>query len=579
MTRTVAALLLAMASLNASAVGGAIDTSIGKSGIAPVWDTTDVNLVVARAPDGKFIVVRNTADYVIVMRRLADGMPDTTFGTGGEMIHVRAVPTGSPVAVVPLAVKRVIFQGTRMLLVGEATASCGTPGIARLNANGNVDVSFGTRGWSTPVPATRGIPSCFYGDQMRIADFRLLADGRIALVAQSFEVEGGQAVRGDVVAARWSANGEPDMGLAGRGYVSGFPWQGEGGGGRSLEDGSVLVARSESLGGGRYRPVVSTLAAAGTRSDAAPNVAEELRTAPLAASVQGDGSVLFYNPAVASTLTVQRVVRGVVDASYGASGLARVALGYATTVRFALAAPDGGTLFISDAEGAGNGRNELIVLHKLDGVGRLEPSFASGGRLDFSGSALSEFPHQASMDVDGYLSFIGYTTARVAGEVRYAFYFARIQAVPDIVEFENSTLRHYFTTYDNAEARGVDAGAAGPGWRRTGISFRPGGGAAVCRFYGTPGVGPNSHFYTADPGECELVKTLRGWTYEGIAFHVTVPELVGSCRLDQRAVYRFYNNRAAQNDSNHRYLADETFSSSMTAAGWLLEGLVFCAPR
>jgi serine protease len=150
--------------------------------------------------------------------------------------------------------------------------------------------------------------------------------------------------------------------------------------------------------------------------------------------------------------------------------------------------------------------------------------------------------------------------------------------VPDTVEFENQALRHYFTTYDNAEARGIDAGAAGPGWRRTGIAFRPGGASPVCRFYGTPGIGPNSHFYTADPAECELVKTLRGWTYEGIAFHVTVPELFGGCRIDQRPVYRFYNNRAAQNDSNHRYTTDLVVYATLIARGpWKGEGIVMCA--
>ena len=41
------------------------------------------------------------------------------------------------------------------------------------------------------------------------------------------------------------------------------------------------------------------------------------------------------------------------------------------------------------------------------------------------------------------------------------------------------------------------------GWTRTGGQFtvftEPAEGlAAVCRFFGTPNVGPNSHFYTAD---------------------------------------------------------------------------------
>src|SRR5205814_4854662 len=96
------------------------------------------------------------------------------------------------------------------------------------------------------------------------------------------------------------------------------------------------------------------------------------------------------------------------------------------------------------------------------------------------------------------------------------------------VEYFNVNLRHYFVTAGTAEQASIDTGGAGPGWQRTGNSFRvwvaetgvPVGAAAVCRFYGTPGRGPNSHFYTANPAECASVKRDPGWTYEGIAFYV-----------------------------------------------------------
>jgi len=82
-----------------------------------------------------------------------------------------------------------------------------------------------------------------------------------------------------------------------------------------------------------------------------------------------------------------------------------------------------------------------------------------------------------------------------------------------VVEFYNTTLRHYFMTAGPAEAAAIDAGAAGPGWVRTGGRFsafaNPAdapGTLAVCRFYGSTAVdpetglrrGPNSHFYTSD---------------------------------------------------------------------------------
>ena len=97
----------------------------------------------------------------------------------------------------------------------------------------------------------------------------------------------------------------------------------------------------------------------------------------------------------------------------------------------------------------------------------------------------------------------------------------------------------------------------------------------VCRFYGTPGRGPNSHFYTVRASECAQVKLDPGWMYEGIAFYAYAP-VNGQCAAGQQAVYRVYNNRFAQNDSNHRYMTDIFEYARMQTLGWLPEGVVLC---
>lgn len=161
-----------------------------------------------------------------------------------------------------------------------------------------------------------------------------------------------------------------------------------------------------------------------------------------------------------------------------------------------------------------------------------------------------------------------------------------------VVEFYNSALGHYFMTPDAAEIAGIERGAAGAGWVRTGFEFEPlgpctshSGGLCtsrpVCRFYGTPGVGPNSHFYTADPDECRFVHEHdRGWTFEGIAFHAyTVDPSSGDCPAGTQPVHRAYNNRFAANDSNHRYALNAVTQQRMVTRGWIAEGVVFCAAR
>lgn len=578
MIRIAAALFFSLACAKAQAIGGALDLTVGTNGIAGVLESVnDLNFAFTRAPDGKYIAVRNTPDAVIVMRRNADGTADTGFGSGGQAVYSRAAPVGSPLLILPLAVKRVMFQGTRILLVGESTSACGTPAIARLNGNGGIDPTFGNRGWSSPVFPTRGIASCNFGSDFGIDAFRALPDGRLMVVAHSFLRGASGLEAGDHVAVRWNAHGEHDAAYGGgRGWASGFPWSRTAGGARIFDDGSVTIAHGDRVGN-LVRVTVSRLSASGERSEATLSVAQDTSgTVPLAA-VHGNGAVLVVRPsAQPNEWLVNRYVGHALDTGFGTAGTARVGGG---RVQGLFPTPDGGLLLLADTEGASiDGRNEAIVFLKLDATGRLEPSFGVNGRTDLSASVLSEFPQQATLDADGYLAFYGYTAFRSGGEARYSFYFVRLQGVPDIVEFEHPGLKHYFITYDGAEARGIDAGAAGPGWMRTGLSFRPGGGAAVCRFYGTPGIGPNSHFYTADPDECEFVKKDRGWTYEGIAFYVTTPS-DGLCRGGQRPVYRFYNQRAAENDSNHRYLANEALANSMVALGWKLEALVFCPPR
>ena len=158
-----------------------------------------------------------------------------------------------------------------------------------------------------------------------------------------------------------------------------------------------------------------------------------------------------------------------------------------------------------------------------------------------------------------------------------------VEPTGNAVEWFHPALGHYFFTSGPEEIAGIDAGGAGGGWVRTGGQFgtflgpndAPGI-VPVCRFYGTPGIGPNSHFYTPDPAECAGVKRDRGWLYEGLAFSATQAP-GGRCRSGLRPIHRMYNNRAAANDSNHRHIADLGLVPSMQAQGWMYEGVAFCA--
>jgi hypothetical protein len=152
------------------------------------------------------------------------------------------------------------------------------------------------------------------------------------------------------------------------------------------------------------------------------------------------------------------------------------------------------------------------------------------------------------------------------------------------VEYFNAGFGHYFMTADGDEITGLDGGAYNFAFIRTGVGFNAWNGPAagtvpVCRFFTTPGTfgAKSSHFYTANQGECDLVKLNPNWIYEKIAFYIAVP-VGGACSGGTLPVYRMYN--AGQTGApNHRFTTSfATYQQFTTTLGWDPEGIAFCAP-
>jgi uncharacterized delta-60 repeat protein len=158
----------------------------------------------------------------------------------------------------------------------------------------------------------------------------------------------------------------------------------------------------------------------------------------------------------------------------------------------------------------------------------------------------------------------------------------------EVIEFYNTGRDHYFLTADPTEANLIDHGSAGPGWVRTGATFKAGGTQYVCRFYGSVSPGPNSHFYTVSPDECGLLRMLQAtrpatverWNFEGLAFMTTPATANGSCPPATIPIYRAYNNGFALGiDGNHRYSTSHDVIGQMVQRGWIDEGVRMCAPQ
>ena len=154
----------------------------------------------------------------------------------------------------------------------------------------------------------------------------------------------------------------------------------------------------------------------------------------------------------------------------------------------------------------------------------------------------------------------------------------------DVVEYFIIGANKYFITGRAAEKAILDGLPAS--FRRTEAKFTafaaagaPSGTESICRFYlPTEKGGPNTHFY-GRPADCEVVRATNNpvFQYEGEDFAVQIP-VSGVCPASApNTIYRAFNNRAAQNDGNHRYANTLSRYNEMIAKGFVGEGAVFCS--
>jgi len=160
------------------------------------------------------------------------------------------------------------------------------------------------------------------------------------------------------------------------------------------------------------------------------------------------------------------------------------------------------------------------------------------------------------------------------------------------VEYYRAASDHYFITADVNEISRLDGYFEMPdAFIRAGQQFnvwpagaKVDGATPVCRFYGKPEKGLDSHFYSASPAECQSVKDrfANSWIFESAdVFVVNAPNVVtGECPVGAKPVYRLFNNRS---DANHRYTTSRATRAEMLSAGWIPEGyggagVAMCAP-
>lgn len=188
--------------------GGTLDPTFGSNGISTWLAASPVNSAIEQ-PDGKFLVtgcVPSTAasgDAFGVTRLNADGSLDTSFGKGGSALAATSQGQIEYQDAVAIA-----LQSDGKILVGgnvNPNALSGNPysdfALARLNADGTPDTSFGVG----------GVVTTHFGTFARIDSLAVQPDGKIIAAGD----DTGRGYLNGFLAARYNIDGSPDLAFGG----------------------------------------------------------------------------------------------------------------------------------------------------------------------------------------------------------------------------------------------------------------------------------------------------------------------------------------------------------------------------
>lgn len=597
-TRAVKALAIAVAGFAAGAAmqafaalpptsAGYPDPTYGTGGalVLTVRNGYENVRAIVPLPDGRWLIsggaqsAGQQEDGIRYLARLQpDGRLDPSFGSGGLVFDHRYSAV-------------IATQSTGRILAASVVddGSLQRGSLERLLPNGAADASFGTGGRTVLDTAAAATPFQDFESLAVDAQDRILATARMYNNAYSV---------GKVEVWRFTGEGLPDPAFGTAGHVA-------------LDDAGTVVYNSIVREQGDGRIVVATwcqaslgtptqmcvvrLNANGTRDASfGPNGLRRI-TAPAGTSyplydvqIGADGKAYIAASAFgngANAIVVRLNADGTPDAGFGQGGIAKLTWTGQSAYAFSVFPRADGKVIVVGAVNESIGQS-FGYAARLTAAGQLDPTFGVNGISPRVGTNPTWFDKGAVL-ADGAILGLGRSSAvpdafddvdslvvRIVG----------VETTTPVVEFHNTTLDHYFITADPVEAAAIDAGAAGPGWARTGKGFKSGGPSRVCRNYGSSEIdpatgarrGPNSHVYSIEAVECLAIRADPGWHFESYDFSGWL-RLAPACPAGTVGVYRAYNGRFAQNDSNHRYTIEPAVYNTMVAQGWSGEGIVFCA--
>jgi uncharacterized delta-60 repeat protein len=314
------------------AANGTLDPTFGSGGkqVIDFGGEDEGAHAVALQPDGKILLAGDTHLKPAVVRLRVNGTLDPSFENDGK----KAFSWGAIGRITAV----VVAPNGKILLGGFSGPEGGDIKVARLNANGLLDKTFGTG----------GIAAVDFGGTEFGEAMARQADGRI-LVA-------GRADAGGAIVARLRATGalDPDFGAGGRVTLPG------GGSANAVlvqPDRRIVVAGNASGSGAmtvtRLMPGGSLDTGFGTNGTTAIDFGA-LADLAGGAVLQPDGRIVVagYTQATEDVAVARLTSGGALDPSFGAGGKATVDFGVATFGNAVALAPNGRIVVAGQKSGA-----------------------------------------------------------------------------------------------------------------------------------------------------------------------------------------------------------------------------------
>ncbi|HZU39167.1 MAG TPA: hypothetical protein VFA18_24790 [Gemmataceae bacterium] len=434
--------------------GGLLDPTFGSDGQVMTSFTNyydEANAITAQ-PDGKIVIAgvtrasgSKTGNDFLVARYNADGSLDTSFGSGGYAAtdFNRGSDTADAVALQPQ-----VSGPSKILAAGSAVvANSYDFAVARYNANGSLDTTFGNKGKVTTafsgnssigqmvVDGTgrivvAGVPVGVIGADITLArytangaldtsfgsggklttlaiqDFRmaLQGDGRIVIAGTESDPATGST---QFVTARFNTNGTLDSTFGTGGVVTTAVGSDDSGGGVTIDgSGRILVTGTESgveclL---RYNPNGTLDAGFGTGGVVSlVNPSGLVEEHSVGVAIEASGQIvaggMFTDPAGQNLYFVATRVTatGTLDTGYGPGGWASAQVGSGSEPAVMAIQPDGRLLLAGHVRPTGNPYPMDVALVRFLGAAAVIGSFtanpnpvASGSNVTLTASNISD---------------------------------------------------------------------------------------------------------------------------------------------------------------------------------------------